>query len=158
MVRVIDEKGNQLGIVPVSEALKLASERELDLVEVAPNGQPPVCRIMNYGRYKYEFSKRQRKAKQKAHQTQLKEVKMGVKIGDHDFNTKINHARAFLGKHDKVKFTIRFRGREIQHKDLGEVLLRRAIEVLDDIGTVEVPIRQEGRFLSMILAPKSANN
>lgn len=158
MVRVIDEDGNQVGIVPVSEALKMAAERELDLVEVAPNGQPPVCRIMNYGRYKYEFSKRQRKAKQKAHQTQLKEVKMGVKIGDHDFNTKINHARAFLEKHDKVKFTIRFRGREIQHKELGEALLKRAIEVLEEAGTVEVPIRQEGRFLSMILAPKSANN
>ncbi len=157
MVRVVDEEGGQVGIVPVSEALKLAREKELDLVEVAPQAKPPVCRIMDYGRYKYEHSKRMRKARQKAHQSSLKEVKMGVKIGDHDFMTKINHARGFLAKKDKVKFTIRFRGREIQHVDLGHNLLKRVIEELADEANVEVPIRQEGRFLTMMLAPKSGN-
>lgn len=155
MVRVVDEEGNQVGIIAVSDALGMAKERELDLVEVAPNARPPVCRIMDYGKYKYEYAKRQRKAKQKAHQTHLKEVKMGVKIGDHDLQVKLDRARKFLGKRDKVKFTVRFRGREIVHKDLGEVLLRRVIADLEDVAVVEVSIRLEGRFLSMMMAPKS---
>lgn len=155
MVRVIDEEGKQLGIIAPAEALKVAQEKQLDLVEVAPSAKPPVCRIMDYGRFKYEFSKRQRRAKKRAHQSQLKEVKMGVKIGDHDFETKVNHAREFLQKRDKVKFTVRFRGREIQHKDLGEALLQRAIVALEDSGTVEVSIRLEGRVLTMMLSPKS---
>ncbi len=154
LVRVVDDSGDQVGVVPVPEALQMARERNLDLVEVAPNAKPPVCRIMDYGRYKYEFSKRQRKARQKAHQSRLKEVKMGVKIGDHDFMVKVNRARAFLEKRDKVKFTVRFRGREIQHKDLGELLLRRVQSELEDIGVVESNIRQEGRLLSMMMAPK----
>lgn len=157
MVRVVDEEGNQVGIIAVSEALKMARERDLDLVEVAANARPPVCRIMDYGKYKYEYSKRQRKAKQKAHQTHLKEVKMGVKIGDHDLQTKLNKARQFLEKRDKVKFTVRFRGREIVHKELGEQLLQRAQEALADVAVVEVPIRLEGRFLSMMVAPKPQN-
>ncbi len=155
MVRVVDEEGNQVGIIAVSDALRMAKERELDLVEVAPAARPPVCRIMDYGKYKYEYAKRQRKAKQKAHQTQLKEVKMGVKIGDHDLQVKMDRARKFIEKRDKVKFTVRFRGREIVHKDLGEVLLRRVIAELEDVAVVEVSIRLEGRFLSMMMSPKS---
>ncbi len=154
MVRVIDEEGTQLGIIPVADALKLARERDLDLVEVAAQARPPVCRIMNYGRYKYEFSKRQREARQRAHQTHLKEVKLGMKIGDHDFMVKINRARGFLEKRDKVKFTVRFRGREIVHKELGEELLKRAATELEDIAVMEVRIRLEGRFLTMMMAPK----
>ncbi len=155
-VRVVDEEGNQLGILPTADALKIAREKELDLVEVAARAKPPVCRIMNYGRYKYEQSKRLRKAKSKSHQTHLKEVKMGPKIGIHDFNTKINHARGFLEKRDKVKFSIRFRGREIVHKNIGEDLLKRAIEALEDVGQVETQIRLEGRMLTMVMSPKSA--
>jgi translation initiation factor IF-3 len=153
---VVDEEGNQLGILETREALRIARERDLDLVEVAPRAKPPVCRIMNYGRYKYEQSKRLRKAKSKAHQTQLKEVKMGPKIGAHDFEVKINKAKEFLAKRDKVKFSVRFRGREIVHKDLGEVLLRRAIVELEEVGQIESTIRLEGRILTMVIAPKSA--
>jgi translation initiation factor IF-3 len=154
MVRVIDEQGEQVGVLPVSEALRLARERDSDLVEVAPTARPPVCRIMDYGRYKYELAKRLRKAKQKAHQAQLKEVKMRPKIGDHDFQTKVEHARDFLEKRDKVKFSVRFRGREIVHTEFGEKLLRRAIEELAAVAIVESPIRQEGYILTMVLAPR----
>ncbi len=157
MVRVVAEDGGLLGIMPISEALTVARTRELDLVEVAPTAKPPVCRIMDYGRYKYEQSKRLRKARSRAHQTQIKEVKMGVKIGDHDFMVKVNQARGFLQKRDKVKFTIRFRGREIQHRELGDELLKRVVQELSEEATVEVPIRQEGRFLMILVAPKASN-
>jgi translation initiation factor IF-3 len=157
MVRVVGEDGSQLGIMSISEALNLARSRELDLVEVAPTAKPPVCRIMDYGRYKYEQAKRMRKARSRAHQMQIKEVKMGVKIGDHDFMVKVNQARGFLQKRDKVKFTIRFRGREIQHRELGDELLKRVIQELTPDATVEVPIRQEGRFLMILVAPKAGS-
>jgi len=157
MVRVVGEDGEQIGVMTVSEALKLAREQDLDLVEVAAQARPPVCRIMDYGRYKYEQSKRVRKAKQKAHQAQLKEIKMRPKIGDHDFLVKLKHAREFLGKHDKVKFSVRFRGREIVHREFGEVLLNRAAEELAEVAVLEVPIRREGFLLTMVLAPKSGS-
>jgi translation initiation factor IF-3 len=153
-VRVIDEAGAQVGVMAVAEALKLAREQEYDLVEVAPLARPPVCRIMDYGRYKYELSKRQRKAKQKAHQSELKEIKMRPKIGDHDYQTKVRHAREFLEKHDKVKFSVRFRGREIVHQEFGRVLLERAILDLADVASVEASIRPEGYLLTMVLAPR----
>ena len=155
MVRVIDGEGAQVGVMPVSEALKLARERESDLVEVAPMARPPVCRIMDYGRYKYEQSKRLRKAKQKAHQAQLKEIKMRPKIGEHDYQVKVSHAREFLANHDKVKFSVRFRGREIVHQEFGYNLLQRAIKDLEEVASVESPIRQEGYILAMVLAPRS---
>jgi translation initiation factor IF-3 len=157
MVRLIGENGEQVGIMAISEALKLARERGLDLVEVAPQGRPPVCRIMDYGRYRYEQSKRLRKAKQKAHQVHLKEIKMRPKIGDNDFTVKLNHARAFLEKRDKVKFTVRFRGREIVHIEFGEELLRRVSAGLQDVAVVEVPIRREGYVLTMVVAAKGSN-
>jgi translation initiation factor IF-3 len=157
MVRVIGEDGAQIGVMAVSEALKLAREQELDLVEVAAQARPPVCRIMDYGRYKYEQSKRLRKAKQKSHQTQLKEVKMRPKIGEHDLLVKLKHAREFLEKRDKVKFSVRFRGREIMHREFGEKLLNRAAEELADVAAIEVPIRREGFLLTMVLAPKSGS-
>lgn len=154
MVRVIDEQGEQVGVMPVSEAIRLAKERDSDLVEVAPQARPPVCRIMDYGRYKYEQAKRLRKAKQKSHQTQLKEIKMRPKIGDHDFLVKVGHAREFLEKRDKVKFSVRFRGREIVHTEFGERLLRRALELLEEVAVVESAIRMEGYMLTMVLAPR----
>ena len=157
MVRVVGEDGSQLGIVSISDALNLARSKELDLVEVAPTAKPPVCRIMDYGRYKYEQSKRERKARQRAHQTQIKEVKMGIKIGEHDFMVKVNQARGFLQKRDKVKFTIRFRGREIQHRELGDELLKRVVQELTQDATVEVPFRMEGRLLMLLMAPKSGS-
>jgi len=156
MVRLIGENGEQIGIMAVSDALKLAREKGLDLVEVASQARPPVCRILDYGRYRYEQSKRVRKAKQKAHQVQLKEIKMRPKIGDHDFEVKIGHARDFLGKRNKVKFTIRFRGREIVHQEFGEQLLRRAMTQLQDVATVESPIRREGYVLTMVVGPKAS--
>ena len=155
MVRVIAEDGEQVGIMAVSEALKLARERGLDLVEVAPQARPPVCRVMDYGRYRYEQAKRLRKAKQKAHQVHLKEIKMRPKIGEHDLQTKIEHAREFLAKRDKVKFTVRFRGREIVHIQFGEELLRKVVVELQDVASVEVPIRREGYVLTMVLSARA---
>jgi translation initiation factor IF-3 len=156
MVRVVDENGEQVGVMSVSDAIRMAKERGLDLVEVAAQARPPVCRIMDYGRYKYEQSKRNRKARQKAHQTVLKEVKMSPKIGEHDLQVKLRHAREFLAKRDRVKFTVRFRGREITHLEFGEAILNRIIEELEDISVVETPMRRERNLLSMVLAPRTA--
>lgn len=154
MVRVISDDGSQVGVMTAAEALRLAREQELDLVEVAPMARPPVCRIMDYGRYQYEQSKRLRKARQKAHQAQLKEVKMSPKIEENDFKTKVRHAREFLEARDKVKFVVRFRGREIMHMEFGEALLKRAGEELQDVATIESPTRREGRLLTLVLSPK----
>jgi translation initiation factor IF-3 len=154
MVRVIGEDGSQVGVMSSSDALRMAHDQELDLVEVAPLARPPVCRIMDYGRYQYEQSKRLRKARQKTHQTQLKEVKMSPKIEENDFKTKVRHAREFLESRDKVKFVVRFRGREIMHMEFGEALLRRAGEELQDIAVIESAPRREGRLLTLVLAPK----
>ncbi|MBM3317770.1 MAG: translation initiation factor IF-3 [Candidatus Eisenbacteria bacterium] len=156
MVRVVDEQGEQVGVMAVSEALRLAKERDSDLVEVAPMARPPVCRIMDYGRYKYEQAKRLRKAKQKTHQAQLKEIKMRPKIGEHDYQVKVGHAREFLAKRDKVKFSVRFRGREIVHLEFGERILRRVIEDLEGLATVESGIRQEGHTMTMVVSPRPA--
>jgi translation initiation factor IF-3 len=157
MVRVIAEDSAQLGVMAVSEALKLAREKGIDLVEVAPMARPPVCRIMDYGRYQYEQSKRLRKQRQKAHQSQLKEVKMGPKIEEHDFQTKVRHAREFLEERDKVKFSVRFRGREIMHMEFGEALLRRVMEELSEVAVVESPPRREGYLLTLVVSPKHSS-
>ncbi len=153
-VRVIGEDGAQIGVLPVREALALAQSRGLDLVEVAATSRPPVCRVMDYGKFKYEQNRRARKAKKKQHQMQLKEVKMRPKIEEHDYDFKIQHARAFLGERDKVKLTITFRGREIAHQDLGYKLIQRAIADLAEQATVESPPRSEGRTLTAVLMPK----
>lgn len=155
MVRVVDAEGGQVGVMAIADALRLARDQGYDLVEVAPQARPPVCRIMDYGRYKYEQSKRLRKARQKTHQTQLKEVKMRPKIGEHDFQVKLNHARQFLEKRDKVKFTVRFRGREIVHLEFGQRLLLRMAEELEEVSTVEVAPRREGHTLTMVVSPRS---
>ncbi len=155
-VRVIADDGTQVGVLPVREALALAQSKNLDLVEVSPTARPPVCRIMDYGKFKYEQNRRARKAKKKQHQTQLKEIKMRPKIDDHDYDFKVNHARNFLNERDKVKVTVTFRGREMAHQDLGYTLIMKVITQLADIANVESTPRTEGRTLTAVLMPKAA--
>jgi translation initiation factor IF-3 len=153
-VRVIGEDGSQIGVLATREALALAQSKALDLVEVAATSRPPVCRIMDYGKFKYEQNRRARKAKKKQHQMQLKEVKMRPKVEKHDYDFKIVHAREFLAERDKVKLTVTFRGREIAHQDLGYKLIQRAIADLAEYATVESAPRSEGRTLTAVLMPK----
>lgn len=155
-VRVIADDGTQVGVLPVREALALAQSKNLDLVEVSPTARPPVCRIMDYGKFKYEQNRRARKAKKKQHQTQLKEIKMRPKIDDHDYDFKVNHARNFLNARDKVKVTITFRGREMAHQELGYALIMKVINQLAEVATVESTPRTEGRTLTAVLMPKAA--
>ncbi len=154
-VRVIGDDGGQVGVLPVREALTLAQSRGLDLVEVSPTARPPVCRIMDYGKFKYEQNRRARKAKKKQHQMQLKEIKMRPKIEEHDYGFKMQHAREFLVSRDKVKFTILFRGREIAHQEIGYKLIQKAIAELADVSSVESPPRSEGRTLTAVLMPRA---
>ncbi|MCL6560476.1 MAG: translation initiation factor IF-3 [Firmicutes bacterium] len=157
-VRVVDSDGNQLGIMPVREALRLAEERQLDLVEIAPQAKPPVCRIMDIGKYKYEQSKREKEARKKQRIISVKEVKLRPNIEDHDFEVKARNAVRFLKDGDKVKATIIFRGREIVHTQLGQQLLQRLAEYVKDISHVERQPKLEGKNMIMILAPKQDNN
>jgi translation initiation factor IF-3 len=154
-VRVIGDDGSQIGVLATREALQLAQSKSLDLVEVSPTARPPVCRIMDYGKFKYEQNRRARKAKKKQHQMQLKEVKMRPKIDDHDYDFKMNHARDFLNGRDKVKFTITFRGREMAHTEIGHELMKRILAELVDVAIVESPPRQEGRSINAVVMPKA---
>ena len=153
-VRVIADDGEQAGVLPVREALALAQSRGLDLVEVSPTARPPVCRIMDYGKFKYEQNRRARKARKKQHVMHLKEIKMRPKIDEHDYGFKMDHARQFLGARDKVKITITFRGREMAHPEHGHKLIQRIITDLTELASVETPARAEGRMLTMVLMPK----
>jgi len=153
-VRVVDDEGGQLGILSLDEALAAAQERGLDLVEVSPNAVPPVCRIMDYGKYKYQASKKAAEAKKKAARVELKEVKMRPKTEDHDFQFKVKHARRFLEEGNKVKITVMFRGREVTHPEFGRRLLEKVTEEIQDVGVVETTPRMMGRFMSMVIAPK----
>src|SRR5690625_971560 len=153
-VRVISPEGNQLGIMPIEEAMTLAEEEGLDLVEVAPNARPPVCRIMDYGKYKYEEARRQRQARKRQHQILVKEVKFRPGIEDHDFDFKVRHARRFLEEGNKVKATMMFRGRQMAHPELGRDVLARVAEAVDDVGRIESEPLLEGRNMTMILAPR----
>ena len=153
-MRLVDEDGNQVGIVPIEEALKVANDVELDLVEVSPNAKPPVCRIMNYGKYKYEISQKAKKARKNRNIIRVKEIKMRSEISDHDFSFKIKHAEEFLKRGDKVKFTLVFRGREILHKKIGENVLNRVTETLQDIAVIESRVRTDGNNLTMIMVSK----
>jgi len=153
-VRVIGDDGSQAGVLPVREALAMAQAKGLDLVEVSPTARPPVCRIMDYGKFKYEQNRKARKAKKKQHVTHLKEIKMRPKIEDHDYGFKLDHAREFLQARDKVKLTIMFRGREMAHQEIGHRLVARVVADLADLATVEIPARSEGRTLTMVLMPK----
>jgi len=152
-VRLIDEDGKQLGIVPTFEALKLARERELDLVEISPKAAPPVCKIMDYGKFKYQLAKKAHEAKKKQTVVQVKEMKLGLKIEEHDLGVKVRHMREFLTDGDKVKTVIMFRGREILHKAMGENLALKIIEELKGIGTLEQRPKFDGRNIIMIFAP-----
>jgi translation initiation factor IF-3 len=153
-VRVIGPDGEQLGILPVEEALAAAEQEGLDLVEVAPTARPPVVRIMDYGKFKYEEARQARAARKKQHQIQIKEVKMRPGIEPHDFEFKIRHARRFLQEGDKVKVTMMFRGRQITHPELGRQVLQDVAEALQDVGKVESQPSMEGRSMIMIVAPK----
>ncbi len=152
-VRLIDSNGDQLGVKSRQEALEIAATRNLDLVLVAPNAKPPVCRIMDYGKYRFEQQKKDREARKKQKVINIKEVRLSPGIEDHDFNTKLRNARKFLEKGDKVKVSIRFRGRAITHKDLGRDVLERMAEACNDISTVEQKPKMEGRSMFLMLAP-----
>jgi len=153
-VRVIDPDGNQVGIIPTYKALATAGDFGLDLVEISPNANPPVCKIMDYGRYKYEQTKKQQEAKKKQSTFQVKEIKIRPKTGEHDLKIKINNIKKFIGKKDKVKVTVMFRGREIALSELGKDLLKKIAEETDDISVVEQYPKFEGRTMMMILSPK----
>jgi translation initiation factor IF-3 len=153
-VRLIDDEGRQLGVMPLREALRVAAERGLDLVEVAPTAQPVVCRIMDWGRFKYEQAKREREARRKQHIVGIKELKMRPSIEDHDFDVKARNAERFLRDGDKVKVTVMFRGREIVHANLGREVLQRLAERLRSVGAVEQEPRVEGRNMVMVIAPR----
>ena len=153
-IRVIDADGNQLGIMPSREALRIAAEKDLDLVKIAPQAVPPVCRIMDYGKYRFEQAKKDKEARKNQHIVEVKEIRMSLNIDTHDFETKAGHARAFLGDGDKVKVTVRFRGREMAHTELGMVLLQKFATVCSTSAVIEKPPKLEGRSMSLFLSPK----
>ena len=152
-IRVIDADGNQLGVMETDKALALADEQGLDLVEVSPTARPPVCRITDFGKFKYERSKRQRESRKKQHTIQVKEVKFRPKTEEHDYQFKKRHAEEFLEKGYKVKITMMFRGRELDHRELGMRMLQRLQKDLEIFGSVERPPAFEGRLIVMYLAP-----
>ncbi len=151
---MVDADGEQVGIMPTEEAMALAQEQGLDLVEVAPSARPPVCRIMDFGKYKYQQQKKQQEARKKQTVVQIKEIKVRPKTDDHDFNTKVKHLRKFIENGDRCKVTVFFRGREIVHKDRGLMILERVMEAMDDIAKVEQQPTSEGRTMSMLLTPR----
>lgn len=156
-VRVISSDGSQLGIIPVAKALEAAYAEDLDLVCISPNAEPPVCKIMNYGKYKFEQVKREKEAKKNQKVIEIKEIRLvGVGIDTHDFETKGNHAIRFLKEGNKVKFSIRFRGRELGHPEMGMDIMNRFAEYCSEVAVVEKPAKMEGRNMLMFLAPKSA--
>jgi len=153
-VRVIGAKGENLGVLPTQEARRMAEGLGLDLVEVNPKAHPPVCKIMDYGRFKYEEKKRQSEARKKQKQVLLKEIKLRPKTDDHDVEFKTNHVRRFLEAGDKVKITVRFRGREITHPETARRQIDIIVAAVEDVGFVEQPPRMEGRTMTTILAPR----
>jgi len=154
-VRVVSSEGEQLGVMPIQQALETARQRELDLVEVAPEATPPVCRIMDFGKFKYMQARRQKEARKKQTVIVVKEVKMGPKTERHDFEFKLKHVRRFIEEGNKAKVTVRFKGREMAHTELGWKMLNKMTEAVADVATVENHPRMEGRMLSMILSPKA---
>lgn len=154
-VRVIGANGEQVGIIALYEALRLAEDAELDLVEVVPNSNPPVCKVMNFGKFRYDQTKREKESKKTQHQIKVKEVKIKPNIGTHDFETKLRHARQFLEEGDKVKITCTFRGREMMHPEFGEKLISQMIEKLSDIAQSEATPKLLGKMLTVVLAPST---
>lgn len=155
-VRLIRNDGEQLGIVSAAQAQKLAAEKNLDLVKIAPQAKPPVCKIMDYGKYRFEQSKREKEAKKNQRVIEIKEIRLSPNIDVHDFDTKVGHARKFLSAGNKTKVSIRFRGREMTHTDIGLTIMAQFAEKCADIASVEKPAKLEGRQMLMFLAPKSA--
>jgi len=155
-VRVIDDEGNQVGVMKTPDALTFAQERDLDLVEVAPEARPPVCRVLDYSKYKYEQAQKVKQAKKHQQQITVREIKFRPKIAEHDYDTKKHHVERFLRHKDKVKVTIMFRGREVTHPERGTMILDRLAEELAEIGVVEQRPMQEGRNMTMMMAPSKA--
>lgn len=153
-VRLIDDEGEQVGVVSIEEARELADERGYDLVEVAPDARPPVVRLMDYGRFKYEQAKAEKEAKKKQHKVEVKQVKFRPKIEEHDFNFKTRHAREFIEEGNKVKVTVMFRYRELRRPELGEELLDRIAEELSDVAKVQSRSGMDNRNLTMVLVPE----
>ena len=154
-VRVVTQDGEQLGIMSSDEAYELAQKKGLDLVNIAPSANPPVCKIMNLGKYRFELQKREKENKKNQKVINIKEIQLSPSIDTNDLNTKCRNASKFLSKGDKVKVTVRFRGRELTHTEIGEALLKRVAEELEGVGTVDRPAKLEGRNMTMFLAPIS---
>jgi translation initiation factor IF-3 len=152
-VRLIDEKGEQVGVIPTAQALEQAQERDLDLVEVSPTSKPPVCRILDYSKYKYEQEQKAKAARKHQQQVNVREIKLRPKIADHDYETKKGHVERFLKQRDKVKVTIMFRGREQSHPERGRALLERLFSDVEELATIEQHPLREGRNMHMLLAP-----
>jgi translation initiation factor IF-3 len=155
-VRVIDDEGKQVGVMKIADALKFAQDRELDLVEVAPEARPPVTRVLDYSKYKYEQAQKQKQARKHQQQITIREIKFRPKIAEHDYDTKKHHVERFLRNKDKVKVTIMFRGREVTHPERGTAILDRLSEELSELGVVEQRPTQEGRNMTMMMAPSKA--
>ena len=153
-LRVISNDGEQLGIMSASEALRLAEERDLDLVKISPQAKPPVCKIMDYGKYRFDMAKREKEARKNQRVVDIKEVRLSVNIDTHDFDTKVGHAKRFIAGGDKVKVSIRFRGREMAHTNLGIEIMERFAQACADTAAVEKAAKLEGRQMLMFLAPK----
>ncbi len=154
-IRVVTDDGEQLGIMSSAQALKLAEEKSLDLVKIAPQANPPVCKIMDYGKFRFEQSKREKEAKKNQRIVEIKEIRLSLKIDIHDFETKVDHAKKFLASGDKVKVSIRFRGREMAHPNIGLANMARFAEACAELSTVEKAAKLEGRQMLMFLAPKA---
>ncbi len=153
-VRLIGDQGEQLGIMSAQEALKIAVERELDLVKIAPGSNPPVCKVMDYGKFRFEQAKKEKEAKKNQRVIEIKEIRMSPGIGENDFNTKLKNGQKFLNDGDRVKVSVRFRGREMAHTDIGEQLLKDFAAKCADIATLDKNPKLEGRNMSMFLSPK----
>ena len=153
-VRVIDATGNQIGIMSARDAQALADQSGLDLIKISPNAKPPVCRIADYGKYRFEQAKREKEARKNQHVVDVKEVRLGLNTDVGDFNTKVNHAQRFIGQGDKVKVSIRFRGREMGHPEIGLAAMKRFAEACAEFAVIEKPAKLEGRSMLMFLAPK----
>ncbi|MGN0548795.1 MAG: translation initiation factor IF-3 [Acutalibacteraceae bacterium] len=155
-VRVIDSDGTQLGIMPIAEAMRLADEKNTDLVKIAPQAKPPVCKIMDYGKYRFEQAKREKEAKKNQRVIEIKEVRLSLNIDTHDFETKVNQAVKFLKSGNRVKVSIRFRGREMAHPENGLVTMSKFADAVKEYGNVEKPAKLEGRSMLMFIAAKSS--
>ena len=154
-IRVVTDDGEVLGVMSADEALKIAEERELDLVKIAPQAKPPVCKIMDYGKYRFDMAKREKEAKQNQRIVETKEIRLSLNIDTHDFETKVNHAKKFLENGNKVKVSIRFRGREMAHPENGLVTMSKFSEACQEFSSVEKAAKLEGRSMMMFLAPKT---